>query len=152
MLHAIVKLFYWSFLWRCVSRVDITRIDVWIAMEWSTTYSWKRTKQAGCGTLLWCWRDKEIFAGKQFRYVFISFCIFLGLESVTLHCVLNLTDLVVRSHEVKDEGYEIEHDGKLITVFSAPNYCDQVTSRWFLFYLLQMITTTIYSLKVQYHN
>ncbi|KAE8718491.1 Serine/threonine-protein phosphatase 5 [Hibiscus syriacus] len=34
-------------------------------------------------------------------------------------------DLVVRSHEVKDEGYEIEHDGKLITVFSAPNYCDQ---------------------------
>ncbi|MBA0570080.1 hypothetical protein Golob_003767 [Gossypium lobatum] len=37
----------------------------------------------------------------------------------------NNLDLVVRSHEVKDEGYEIEHDGKLITVFSAPNYCDQ---------------------------
>ena len=27
---------------------------------------------------------------------------------------------------MKDEGYEIEHEGKLITVFSAPNYCDQV--------------------------
>lgn len=44
-----------------------------------------------------------------------------------LHINYQFTDLVVRSHEVKDEGYEIEHDGKLITVFSAPNYCDQVT-------------------------
>ncbi|KAF6173851.1 hypothetical protein GIB67_039802 [Kingdonia uniflora] len=42
---------------------------------------------------------------------------------------LVLTDLLVRSHEVKDEGYEIEHDGKLITVFSAPNYCDQIWKR-----------------------
>lgn len=33
---------------------------------------------------------------------------------------------VIRSHEVKDNGYEIDHDEKLVTVFSAPNYCDQV--------------------------
>jgi serine/threonine-protein phosphatase 5 len=39
----------------------------------------------------------------------------------------SFAELVVRSHEVKDEGYEIEHYGKLITVFSAPNYCDQVS-------------------------
>jgi serine/threonine-protein phosphatase 5 len=38
----------------------------------------------------------------------------------------NNLKLVVRSHEVKDAGYEVEADGKLITVFSAPNYCDQV--------------------------
>lgn len=31
---------------------------------------------------------------------------------------------IIRSHEVRMNGYEIEHDGKLITVFSAPNYCD----------------------------
>mmetsp|Transcript_13153 Transcript_13153/g.30739 ORF Transcript_13153/g.30739 Transcript_13153/m.30739 type:complete len:406 (+) Transcript_13153:73-1290(+) len=34
--------------------------------------------------------------------------------------------LVIRSHEVRDEGYSVEHNGLLITVFSAPNYCDQV--------------------------
>ena len=38
----------------------------------------------------------------------------------------NNLQLVIRSHEVKDEGYEVEHDGKLITVFSAPNYCDHM--------------------------
>jgi serine/threonine-protein phosphatase 5 len=30
---------------------------------------------------------------------------------------------------VKEEGYLVEHDGKLITVFSAPNYCDQMGNK-----------------------
>jgi serine/threonine-protein phosphatase 5 len=34
----------------------------------------------------------------------------------------NNLKLIVRSHEVKDEGYVVEHDGKCITIFSAPNY------------------------------
>jgi serine/threonine-protein phosphatase 5 len=41
----------------------------------------------------------------------------------------NDLQLVIRSHEVKDNGFEIEHGGKLITVFSAPNYCDQMGNK-----------------------
>jgi serine/threonine-protein phosphatase 5 len=37
--------------------------------------------------------------------------------------------LVIRSHEVKDQGYEIQHGNNLITVFSAPNYCDQMGNK-----------------------
>lgn len=41
----------------------------------------------------------------------------------------NGLELVVRSHEVKDEGYEVTHDGYCCTIFSAPNYCDQAGNK-----------------------
>ncbi|KAK2167212.1 hypothetical protein LSH36_31g05027 [Paralvinella palmiformis] len=36
---------------------------------------------------------------------------------------------IIRSHEVKNEGYELAHDGLCITVFSAPNYCDTMGNK-----------------------
>jgi serine/threonine-protein phosphatase 5 len=41
----------------------------------------------------------------------------------------NNLELLVRSHQTKDEGYEIERGDQVITVFSAPNYCDQMRNK-----------------------
>ncbi|KAJ3034697.1 Serine/threonine-protein phosphatase 5 [Rhizophlyctis rosea] len=41
----------------------------------------------------------------------------------------NDLDLIIRSHEVKQEGYTNDHGGKCITIFSAPNYCDSVGNK-----------------------
>lgn len=47
-----------------------------------------------------------------------------GPDITTRFCENNNLSGVIRSHEVRMEGYTREHNGKLITVFSAPNYCD----------------------------
>lgn len=49
---------------------------------------------------------------------------FFGPKVLNRFLIVNNLDLVIRSHELKDEGYEIQFDRRLITVFSAPNYVD----------------------------
>ncbi|MED6124511.1 Serine/threonine-protein phosphatase 5 [Stylosanthes scabra] len=73
------------------------------------------------------WSDPQPLPGRgpSKRGVGLSF----GADVTNRFLQDNNLDLVIRSHEVKDEGYEIDHDGKLITVFSAPNYCDQMGNK-----------------------
>jgi serine/threonine-protein phosphatase 5 len=74
--------------------------------------------------LLWCDPVDEIqeFGINEERgggYVFGS-----KVTEYFLH--KNNLELLVRSHQVKDQGIEVQHNGRCITVFSAPNYVGQV--------------------------
>lgn len=68
-----------------------------------------------------------------------------GPDVTRRFCENNGLDAVIRSHEVRMEGYEVEHDGRCITgeylvptspditnfvpVFSAPKYCDSTENK-----------------------
>ena len=52
-----------------------------------------------------------------------------GPDVTKQFCTDNNIALVVRSHECVQEGFEIQHDGRLITVFSASRYCGTQTNK-----------------------
>jgi len=70
------------------------------------------------------WADPQVGNGRgpSKRGVGQSF----GPDVTNQFLAENNLEMVIRSHEVKQKGYQAEHNGKLITLFSAPNYCDQV--------------------------
>eukprot|EP00181_Compsopogon_caeruleus_P006551 CAMPEP_0184683738 /NCGR_PEP_ID=MMETSP0312-20130426/12397_1 /TAXON_ID=31354 /ORGANISM="Compsopogon coeruleus, Strain SAG 36.94" /LENGTH=507 /DNA_ID=CAMNT_0027136309 /DNA_START=154 /DNA_END=1677 /DNA_ORIENTATION=- len=72
--------------------------------------------------MLWSDPQKEPGRGPSKRGIGVSF----GPDVTMRFLEENNLDLLVRSHEMKEEGYEVEAEGKLITIFSAPNYCDQM--------------------------
>ena len=73
------------------------------------------------------WSDPQSIKGRSpsKRGVGFSF----GPDYTNAFLEKNNLQLVVRSHEVKDDGYVVEHEGKCITIFSAPNYCDQMGNK-----------------------
>jgi len=73
------------------------------------------------------WSDPSILPGRSPSKRGVACC--FGEDVTKDFLDTNELNLVIRSHEMKENGYEIEHGGKLITVFSAPNYCDQMGNK-----------------------
>lgn len=73
------------------------------------------------------WSDPQPFPGKSPSKRGVGFA--FGPDITEAFLEKNDLNLLVRSHEVKDEGYLVEHGGKTITVFSAPNYCDSMKNK-----------------------
>jgi serine/threonine-protein phosphatase 5 len=73
------------------------------------------------------WSDPQPFPGRgpSKRGVGQSF----GPDVTARFLADNSLEYLIRSHEVKDDGYVVEHAGKCITVFSAPNYCDMMGNK-----------------------
>ena len=47
----------------------------------------------------------------------------------------NGIQLVCRAHQVVNGGYKFFHDNKLVTIFSAPNYCGEVGNNGAVMYI-----------------
>lgn len=70
--------------------------------------------------MLWTDPQPQPGRGPSKRGVGLQF----GPDVTKRFCKANNLSAIIRSHEVRMGGYEVEHGGQLITVFSAPNYCD----------------------------
>ncbi|KAH8828230.1 phosphoprotein phosphatase [Flagelloscypha sp. PMI_526] len=71
--------------------------------------------------LLWTDPQEAPGRGPSKRGVGLGF----GPDVSERWCKLNGVTGIFRSHEVRQGGYQIEHNGLCTTVFSAPNYVDQ---------------------------
>ena len=88
----------------------------------------RKREPADSGLMCEClWSDpcKEMGRLPSKRGVGLSF----GPDVTKNFLDLNNLKMIVRSHEVKQEGYEVDHEGRLCTIFSAPNYCDQMGNK-----------------------
>ena len=88
-----------------------------------------KQKQPGQAGLMMemLWTDPQPFPGRgpSKRGVGMQF----GPDVTKRFCDKNGLEAIIRSHEVRMDGYEEEHDGKCITVFSAPKYCDMTENK-----------------------
>jgi len=66
----------------------------------------------------------------------VNFVIFKGAETYDFtsdttkrFCERNKIKIIIRGHQYVPQGFLVMHEGRLVTVFSARNYVDQVSRK-----------------------
>jgi len=74
------------------------------------------------------WSDPQDAPGISRSVARGSVCITFGPDITRRFCEINRLRMIIRSHEVPRSmsGVAVQHDGRLITVFSASNYCGRI--------------------------
>lgn len=75
--------------------------------------------------MLWTDPQPQEGRGPSKRGVGLQF----GPDVTKRFCEKNGLEAVIRSHEVRMDGWEAEHENRCYTVFSAPNYCDSTGNK-----------------------
>ncbi|KRY70733.1 Serine/threonine-protein phosphatase PP1 [Trichinella pseudospiralis] len=70
-----------------------------------------------------------------------------GPDVVEEFCQRMEVDLIARAHQVVENGWEFFADTKLVTIFSAPNYCNQFDNSAGLMFVGQNMSCTLKQLK-----
>jgi serine/threonine-protein phosphatase PP1 catalytic subunit len=69
-----------------------------------------------------------LLGNDSFSFYYISsffFFTIIGADVVTNFLEVQDLDLIVRAHQVVEDGYEFFAGRRLVTLFSAPNYCGE---------------------------
>ncbi|OUC44763.1 hypothetical protein D917_08845, partial [Trichinella nativa] len=66
-----------------------------------------------------------------------------GPDVVEEFCQRMEVDLIARAHQVVENGWEFFADTKLVTIFSAPNYCNQFDNSAGLMFVGQNMSCTL---------
>lgn len=78
--------------------------------------------------LLWSDPQEKFGISPSMRGVGVLF----GPDVTEMFLQENKLNAIIRSHVWKTEGYELEHSGKVVTIFSAPYYCGEESKGAFI--------------------
>ncbi|KAJ8621563.1 hypothetical protein MRB53_030092 [Persea americana] len=94
--------------------------------------------------LLWADPDKDVEGwGENDRGISYTF----GADKVTEFLKKHDLDLICRAHQVMEDGYEFFAKRRLVTIFSAPNYCGEFDNAGAMMSVDESLTCSFQILK-----